>query len=75
MFDIRKITIGADYKNNGMHYIVGQPVLNFSHNIHHIRLNEDTGAIRIWIEKDDEIFLWKEFNSNMPISIEYNINF
>ncbi len=75
MFDIRKITIGADYKSNGMHYIVGQPVLNLSHTIHHIRLNEDTGAIRIWIEKDDEVFLWKEFNNNMPVSIEYNINF
>jgi hypothetical protein len=75
MFDIRKITIGADYKSNGMHYIVGQPVLNLSHTVHHIRLNEETGGIKIWIEKDNEIFLWKEFNSNMPISIEYNINF
>ena len=25
--------------------------------------------------KKGEIFLWKEFNSNMPISIEYNIYF
>lgn len=75
MFDIRKITIGADYKSNGMHYIVGQPILNNSHIIHLIRLDDSTGSIKIWIEKDNEIFLWKEFNSNMPISIEYNINF
>jgi hypothetical protein len=75
MFDIRKITIGADYKSNGMHYIVGQLVLNNSHTIHHIRLDDMTGGIKIWIEKEDEVFLWKEFNSNMPISIEYNINF
>lgn len=75
MFDIRKITIGADYKNNGMHYIVGQPILNNSHTIHLIRFDENTGGIKIWIEKDDEVLLWKEFNCNMPISIEYNINF
>ena len=25
--------------------------------------------------KQGEIFLWIEFNSNMPVSIEYNINF
>lgn len=75
MFDIRKITIGADYKSNGMHYIVGQPILNNSHTIHLIRLDENTGGIKIWIEKENEILLWKEFNANMPISIEYNINF
>lgn len=75
MFDIRKITIGADYKSNGMHYIVGQSVLNGSYTVHHIRLDDDNGSVRIWIEKNGEIYMWKEFNSNMPISIEYNINF
>jgi len=75
MFDIRKITIGADYKSNGMHYIVGQPILDKSYTIHLMRLDENTGGIKIWIEKESEVFLWKEFNANMPISIEYNINF
>ncbi len=32
-------------------------------------------CILIYILKDGEIFMWKSFNSNMPISIEYNINF
>ena len=75
MFDIRKITIGADYKSNGMHYIVGQPILDKSYIIHLIRRDEDTGNVKIWIDKENEIFLWKEFNTSMPISIEYNINF
>ena len=28
--DIRKISVGPDYKNGAMHYIVGQKVLNDS---------------------------------------------
>ena len=75
MFDIRKITIGTDYKSNGMHYIVGQPILDKSYTIHLIRLDENTGGIKIWIEKESEVCRGKEFNANMPISIEYNINF
>ena len=35
--DIRKISIGTDYKNNSMHYIVGQKVLGDSHEIHLIK--------------------------------------
>lgn len=71
---IRKISIGEDYKSNAMHYIVGQDVLGNTHTIHLIKFTEETLSFKIYIEKDSEIFLWKEFNSNMPISIEYNIN-
>lgn len=72
---IRKISVGADYKNGAMHYIVGQDVLSGSHRINHIGINESTGDFEIWIEKDDEIKKWKKFNSNMPISTENNIDF
>ena len=71
---IRKISIGADYKSSAMHYVVGQDVLGGTHKIHHIRQESDN-SIRIWIVRGTEVFLWKEFNPNMPISIEYNINF
>jgi hypothetical protein len=71
--DIRKISIGPDYKSGAMHYIVGQDVLNETHQIHLIK--NDNGAIKIWIQKDNEIVLWKEFTDTMPISIEYNIFF
>ena len=73
--DIRKISIGPDYKSGAMHYIVGQKILNDSHTIHLIQQDKDTGGVRVWIERDNEVYLWKEFNNNMPISIEYNINF
>ena len=33
------------------------------------------GNFLIFIEQDDVVVLWKEFNAMMPISIEYNINF
>ena len=73
--DIRKISIGPDYKSGAMHYIVGQSIFNDSHTIHLIQQDKDKGSIKVWIERDNEIYLWKEFNVNMPVSIEYNINF
>jgi ABC-type ATPase involved in cell division len=73
--DIRKISIGTDYKSSAMHYIVGQEILGGSHTIHLIKQDEKKNSIKIWIQKKDEIFLWKEFNSSIPIAIEYNINF
>ena len=71
--DIRKISIGPDYKSGSMHYIVGQKILNDSHTIHLIQ--QDKEGVKVWIERDNEIYLWKKFNTNMPLSIEYNINF
>jgi len=73
--DIRKISVGPDYKSGAMHYLVGQEVLNGSHFIHLIQYDINTDSIKIWIQRNDEIILWKEFTSPMPISIEYNINF
>jgi len=73
--DIRKISIGSDYKSSAMHYLVGQSILGGSYIIHLIQYESSSDSIKIWIERQNEILLWKEFNSNMPISIEYNINF
>lgn len=75
MSDIRKISIGPDYKSGAMHYIVGQEVLNRSYVIHLIKYDSKNESIIIYIQKDDEVMKWKEFNHTVPISIEYNINF
>lgn len=73
--DIRKISIGPDYKN-AMSYLHGQDVLGGSHKIHLIFFDEEKSSFKIWIENDsNEVLLWKEFNSNTPVSVEYNINF
>jgi len=56
-----------------MNYTVGQEVLDKSYVIYQIiRNNEGT---KLYIIKDSEITLWKEFSIAMPISIEFNINF
>jgi hypothetical protein len=74
--DIRKIAIGPDYKGGAMHYIVGQKVLGDSNEIHLIKYNSNRNSILIYIiNQKEEIVLWKEFNSTIPISIEYNINY
>jgi len=73
--DIRKISIGPNYKSDAMHYIVGQDVLGGKYYIHLIQYVERSVSVKIWIKREGEILLWKEFNSNMPVSIEYNINF
>lgn len=71
--DIRKISIGPDYKSGAMHYIVGQQVLNGEYSIHLIQCVDN--EYRIWIEREDEVMLWKAFTSSVPVSVEYNINF
>ena len=73
--DIRKISIGQDYKSSSMHYIVGQEVLGGKYFIHLIQYVEQSDSFKIWIQQADEVLLWKEFNSKMPVSVEYNINF
>jgi len=73
--DIRKIAVGPDYKSGAMHYIVGQKILNDSYVIHLIKYNDRKDSFEIWIERGDEVLLWKEFSSTVPVSIEYNIYF
>ena len=70
---IRKVSIGPDYKT-AMHYLVGQKVIDGEYIIHAIMM--EGFDIRIWIEnKRKEVVAWKSFNSNMPMTIEYNIEF
>ena len=71
--DIRKISIGSDYKENAMHYIVGQDVLGGNYKIHLIQSKETSYKIRII--KNETVYLWKEFLFTLPISVEFNINF
>jgi hypothetical protein len=69
---IRKISVGPDYMKS-MNYTVGQEVLDKNYSIYQIIRNED--GVKLYIIKNDEITLWKEFSSNVPVSIEFNINF
>ena len=72
--EIRKISVGPDYKGGAMHYIVGQKVLGYTYEIHLIKLEDFTQSIKIFIINElNEILLWKEFTQTIPISIEYNI--
>ena len=69
---IRKISIGKDYKNEAMHYSVGQEVYG-GHIINAIVEDEDKYSI--FIEKGNDIIPWKDFNKNMAIAIEYNLEY
>jgi hypothetical protein len=69
---IRKISIGSNYKNDAMHYAVGQEVYG-GHLIADI-IEEETQYV-VFIRKLDEVKRWKSFNKNMGIAIEYNIDF
>ena len=71
---IRKISIGSDYKSSAMHYIVSQEILGGTHQIYLIRYDEKSNTYKVWIQKNNEVFLWKEFNSSIPVTLEYNIN-
>lgn len=67
---IRKISVGADYKN-AMHYIVGQQVLGGNYEI--AEINHEVDSYSIWVKQDGEILKWKEI-MNTPVVIEYNLN-
>jgi hypothetical protein len=71
---IRKISIGADYKNEAMHYSVHQEVYG-GHKISHILFEELDNSYNIYIKKADEVMPWKKFNSNMAISVEYDLEY
>lgn len=70
---IRKISIGSDYKNDAMHYSVGQEVYG-GHIISDILFDEDN-SYNIYIKKNNEILPWKKFNPNMAISVEYDLQY
>ena len=69
---IRKISIGRDYKNDAMHYSVGQEVYG-GHTIDSII--EEDNKFSFFIKKNDEVLPWKDFNKNMAVSVEYNLEY
>ena len=69
---IRKITVGKDYKENAMHYAVGQEVYG-GHTI--CDIIEEEEKYSIYIKKDKDVLPWKDFNKNMAVSIEYNLEY
>jgi len=71
---IRKISIGADYKNEAMHYSVGQSVYG-GHTINAILFEDQDASYNIFIKKNNEVMPWKKFNSNMAISVEYDLEY
>ncbi len=69
---LRKISIGKDYKNDAMHYSVGQEVYG-GHTIDSIIEEQD--KFSIYIKKGKDVIPWKDFNKNMAIAIEYNLEY
>ena len=45
--DIRKISIGADYKSSAMHYIINQEVLGGNYHIHLIKKIDDLEMVLV----------------------------
>jgi hypothetical protein len=69
---IRKITIGKDYKIDAMHYSVGQEVYG-GHTIWDIVEEQD--KFSVYIRKNKDVMPWKDFNKNMAVSVEYNLEY
>lgn len=69
---IRKISIGANYKNDAMHYAVGQEVYG-GHTICDIL--EEENKFSVYIKKGKDVLPWKDFNKNMAIAVEYDLQY
>jgi hypothetical protein len=74
MSNIRKISIGSDYKNDAMHYSIGQEVYG-GHIICDILNDEVNKEYSIYIKKNNEVLPWKKFNSNMAIAVEFDLKY
>ena len=72
MTKIRKISIGRDYKDNAMHYSIDQEVYG-GHII--CDIIEEENKYLVYIKKNDEVLPWKEFNKNMAITVEFNLEY
>ena len=45
------------------------------HIINDIIFEDQDGSYNIYIIKNDEVLPWKKFNSNMAISVEYDLSY
>ena len=69
---IRKPSVRKDYKNDAMHYAVGQEVYG-GHTI--CDIIEEDDKFSIYIKKKKDVLPWKDFNKNMAVSVEYNLEY
>ena len=69
---IRKSSSGKDYNNDAMHYAVGQEVYG-GHTICNIL--EEENKYSVYIRKGKDVLPWKDFNKNMAVSVEYNLQY
>ena len=68
MNKIRKISIGSDYKNDAMHYSVGQEVYG-GHVISDILFQENNGEYLVYIQKNKETLPFSDsvFHGQTPL--------
>ena len=55
-----------------MHYSVGQEVYG-GHVI--CDIIEEKDKFSVYIKKDNNVIPWKDFNKNMAVSVEYNLEY
>ena len=67
--NIRKISIGSDYKNDAMHYSVGQQVYG-GHEISHILFEDSDNSYNIHIKKTTKYCHGK----NLILTWQYQLN-
>lgn len=59
-----------------MTYMTGQKILNDKYSILLIQRENISGNIVVYIQNDEkEVLLWKEFTPQVPINIEYYIEY
>ena len=71
---IRKISLGSDFILGGLVFCVGQQVYG-GHEIAYILFDDSDKSYNIHIKKNNEVLPWKKFNSNMAVSVEYDLEY
>ena len=72
MHGIAGLREGLSSLNDAMHYAVGQEVYG-GHTICDIL--EEKDKFSVYIKKGKDVLPWKDFNKNMAVSVEYNLQY
>ncbi len=68
---IRKISVGIDLKN-AMHFSIGQ---SFNGYVVESIIIDENSQYKLFVRRGGEIYLWKVFNQNVPVTVEFDLSF
>ena len=55
--------------------VIGQSIKSLSKDSDHYTIIEEKDKFSVYIRKNKDVLPWKDFNKNMAVSVEYNLEY